>query len=43
VRIETLLAPGAARKMGSTPLSSVITVPTPVLPEVERISTASPL
>ena len=43
VSIAALLAPGAARRIGSTPLTSVITVPTPAVPSVERMITASPL
>jgi hypothetical protein len=38
-----LLALGAACRIGSTPLTRVIAVPTPAVPSVERIITASPL
>ena len=38
-----LLALGAACRIGSTPLTKVITVPTPAVPSVERMITASPL
>lgn len=43
VSIAALLAPGAACRIGSTPLTSVMTVPTPAAPSVERMTTASPL
>jgi hypothetical protein len=43
VRIDELLAPGAACRIGSTPLRRVIAVPVPAVPSVETITTASPL
>jgi hypothetical protein len=41
--IAALLALGAACRIGSMPLTKVTTVPTPAVPSVERMITASPL